>query len=288
MARTLIQTIENSPIIYYVAARDNKYGAGVHTCLNAILHQFDGQEDGLRASYDFVIKTAPPVTEVYTDTRQVPVNVADIPVEVIVNGVVTTEEFPDPMSGNTFHPSVMVGNVAVPHGTIIPEGATTITVTETFTEGVEKQVSAPLLPSENQGYAHHLVIDENGSLTVRVKNTNENLIDYKPIKIDSIKNTHLVELTKGFMTSFGFRIDCKKENIEDFNLQLSRLEQNPSITEVMVVDYNDEEHVLSRADFITMVVEVGEYYFSLYGRKWLGRKSVLQAESIAAVDAVTF
>ena len=66
-------------------------------------------------------------------------------------------------------------------------------------------------------------------------------------------------LQKGCPTSLGFKIDCMPNNVSDFVGTSIRISIDPSITHMKVRDYDNENHIITVAEYNQMCIELGDY-----------------------------
>lgn len=108
------------------------------------------------------------------------------------------------------------------------------------------------------------------------------LDELKAKKNLEIKSTLAQIRSEGFMTSFGFKIDCGERNVNDFANGLMMI-QATNMTEIIVKDFDNQTHVLSGDDYKTMVIELGGYISKLLGNKWQLNELV----KVATIDNIS-
>lgn len=97
-------------------------------------------------------------------------------------------------------------------------------------------------------------------------------IEYQ-FKHDKIVDEHTKQLAAGCPISLGFRIDCLPSNVSDFDQTLSLLSL-AGAENVLVKDYDNEEHTLTIEQYKQMCLELGIHVMNLRHNRW------------AAVDAI--
>lgn len=96
----------------------------------------------------------------------------------------------------------------------------------------------------------------------------------------AVKQHHDELIDQGCPTSFGFRVDCKSQNVVDWSaaLQLLQLSGAPTID---ICDFDNTTHTLTAAQFTQMCGEIGMYLAGLRSTKWRIREAIDAAETEA-------
>lgn len=119
---------------------------------------------------------------------------------------------------------------------------------------------------------------------LRPKNDDELLAEAKEDAVKSLKQSAEAAFQDGCETSLGFKMDCDVQSVSALH-GLYTFGKFQGLKEVTVCDYDNKTHQLSWADFEKMLLEVGNYHQSLYGKKWTQRQKIADAQSEAEIKA---
>lgn len=90
---------------------------------------------------------------------------------------------------------------------------------------------------------------------------------YAEIK-QAAKNQQQATLRQGCPTSLGFTIDCLPHNVADFAQTLSLISIYPTVTEVVVRDYDNINHTVTVEQYQQMCVELGAHVMATRQAYW--------------------
>lgn len=93
------------------------------------------------------------------------------------------------------------------------------------------------------------------------------------LKHDKIVNEHTKQLSEGCPTSLGFKIDCLPSNVSDFDQTLSLLSL-ANAENVLVKDYDNEEHTLTIEQYKQMCLELGIHVMTLRHNRWVAINTI--------------
>ena len=94
-------------------------------------------------------------------------------------------------------------------------------------------------------------------------------------KKQAINRKYKALLKQGCPTSLGFKIDCESNNVNDFSQSLSLLNIS-GLTEIVVRDYDNINHTVSKEDFTQICLELGSHIMTLRQQKWDEVTTVLE------------
>ena len=75
-------------------------------------------------------------------------------------------------------------------------------------------------------------------------------------------------LQAGCPTSLGFRIDCMDKNKTDFDQTLGLISIYPAMTEVLVRDYDNNNHTVTVDQYKQMCIELGVHVMTIRQDYW--------------------
>lgn len=118
--------------------------------------------------------------------------------------------------------------------------------------------------------------------------------------IDEVRSEKLLELDKTFMqwyqsdatvtSSLGFVVDSDSRAIMDVSGLVTALEAQPAETRgtVAFMDHENTAHTLTLDQLKTVRLEIIQNGQSAYAQKWAYRTAIESAESVEALQAMTF
>ena len=111
------------------------------------------------------------------------------------------------------------------------------------------------------------------------------LEEMKAQQLNGVKNTHTQIKEEGFMTSLGFKIDCKDRDVNNFANGKQLLDAS-GVTETIVIDYDNQTHTISATDYTKIVLELGGYVMQLLKEKQIMRGLINVATTKTALKKV--
>jgi len=93
------------------------------------------------------------------------------------------------------------------------------------------------------------------------------LDELKQQKKAGIKRAFEEELKKGYLTSFGFKVDSKLDDLNNFDVTLKFAEM-AGMTSVTIRDYDNITRTLTFDEFKQMCVELGQHIQQQFQKKW--------------------
>ena len=91
--------------------------------------------------------------------------------------------------------------------------------------------------------------------------------ELKQRKKAEIKRAFEEELKKGYLTSFGFKVDSKLEDLNNFDVTLKFAEM-AGMTEIAIRDYDNITRTLTFDEFKQMCLELGQHIQQQFQKKW--------------------
>jgi len=113
------------------------------------------------------------------------------------------------------------------------------------------------------------------------------LDELKQQKKAEIKRVFEEELRKGYLTSLGFRVDCKLEDLNNFDVAL-KLAEMAGMTEITIRDYDNITRTLTFDEYKQMCLELGQYIQELFKKKWTLQAQVDKATTKEELAALTW
>ena len=100
----------------------------------------------------------------------------------------------------------------------------------------------------------------------------------KSQKKQLIKQSFLKTLENGYLTSFGFRVDAKLEDLNNFDILLKYAEM-ANLDTITIRDYNNIVRTLSIDDFRQLCIELGNFLQNQFQKKWSLQAQIDQASN---------
>lgn len=108
---------------------------------------------------------------------------------------------------------------------------------------------------------------ENNIVIKKYISNNISLEDYKEQKKNYIKNKLNEDLENGFISTNSIKLDCNEKSVTSWANAITVLELNGH-NNVNIRDYDNNIINITYEDFKILGLELGNYYMSLFNKKW--------------------
>lgn len=208
--------------LLYCGNDDNKYGTGIHSCLNILVNR--KKEDFIN-NYDFIVVTDHPKSV----SNEVTINV-DVNLDLISNEYKSATEILEDTYVTMFLSESNSDEVIfIPAGTTFSSGATSVNVSHTYYETTIEQIDQPMLDKSIRGFPNNLVIDNTGTEPViREKNESEKVEDRKEHIKSQVKEKRNEVESSGYTLTNGVTLATNKSDQDRIGSAVLYLQDLPS------------------------------------------------------------
>ncbi|HAG52303.1 MAG TPA: hypothetical protein DCL21_00775 [Alphaproteobacteria bacterium] len=145
-----------------------------------------------------------------------------------------------------------------------------------------------LKPWERQGKESYNYNIEEDKVYIQYEVNEIGLDTFKQNKLNEFKQVHNQIKTEGFTSpTLDIKIDCEDRNLNDFSNALVMLNESGA-NGLAIVDYEDNVHNLSKADYKVLVLQLGDYVTKLLFDKQKLRNLVNNCTTYEEVDVIVW
>jgi hypothetical protein len=124
------------------------------------------------------------------------------------------------------------------------------------------------LPDCTAGFQNRVVIDATGPEPVaRAKNDEELKQDLIPVKLKEVKEAHELEKTRGYVTPFGYTVDCDLKDMVNWH-SARVLMDVAGLPAIPIRDFHNIARIITREEFDVFTIGMGSHYQAMYDHKW--------------------